>query len=328
MPTDRHPNAGVAHDRPRRDKWVIAALTLATWLIASYFELHELQVEHVAKLERWQVDEMPLALMVLTAGLAWYSWRRRRESEAQLVLRRQAESRAEALLARNRELAQQLISVQEGERVALARELHDEFGQMCTAIRAETAFMRHCVRGDWDAALLCASRVDMAAQSLYQLVRNMLCRLRPADLDSLGLGAALGMLCSSWSERSGIACDVDCPGLESLPEATGIAVYRIVQEGLTNIARHSGATHVAVRIDMGSPSRPELRVNIRDNGCGMDTRATRRGLGQMGMVERAAALGGELEITSLPGQGVLLQLVFPLPPEMADERGLMGGLAP
>ncbi|MFO1340968.1 MAG: sensor histidine kinase [Burkholderiaceae bacterium] len=301
--------------RWRRDMGAVALVALAAYLLSVGFELHERVGRWLERYESWQLDELPLALGVLACGMAWYAFRRRRDALAEAARREQAEAHARALLAHNRELAQGLIALQESERRALARELHDEFGQRCSAIRAETAWLRRSAGGDREGMLAAAARADQAAQDLYQLVRDLLRRLRPADLDALGLVAALQALCESWEERSGIGCTFHHGGVEgSLGDTVDIAVYRIVQEALTNVMRHARAGQVSIRLicDGG-----ELQLGIHDDGRGMDVGAPSRGLGLLGAAERAAAIGGTLDIDSHLGRGVRLTLRAPLPPAAA-----------
>ena len=308
-PADPH----AQRSRWRSDLWLVAAATVLCYFVASALELQETLAQRLARLERWQVDELPLTLTVLACGLAWYALRRRREVQAQLVLRAQAESRIADLLEHNRELARQLISLQESERLALARELHDEFGQSCAAIRVETACLRHCATDDRPGMLAAADRADAAAQGLYQLVRDMLRRLRPANLDTLGLGAALQELCEGWEERTGTPCLLRVEGdAGALGDAINITVYRIVQEALTNVTRHARAS--CVRVELSRLSPHELGLRVRDDGQGMDTTLATHGLGLIGAVERAAAVGGTLKVESAPGAGLAITLNIPLPP--------------
>ena len=307
-PADPH----TQRSRWRSDLWLVAAATVLCYFVASALELQETLAQRLARLERWQVDELPLTLTVLACGLAWYALRRRREVQAQLVLRAQAESRIADLLEHNRELARQLISLQESERLALARELHDEFGQSCAAIRVETACLRHCAADDRPGMLAAAERADAAAQGLYQLVRDMLRRLRPANLDTLGLAAALQELCEGWEERTGTSCLLRVEGdAGALGDAIDITVYRIVQEALTNVTRHARAS--CVRVELSRLSPHELGLRVRDDGQGMDTTLATHGLGLIGAVERAAAVGGTLVVASAPGAGLTITLNIPLP---------------
>ena len=299
----------------RHDLWLVAAATLASYIVAASLELNEALWRSFRRFEGWQADEMPLALLVLIAGLAWYVGRRRRESQAQLALREQAEARVADLLARNRQLAQRLIALQESERRALARELHDEFGQSCAALRAETAYLRHCAAGDHEALLASAQRADVAAQSLYLLVRDLLRRLRPADLDTLGLGSAVQALCESWQARTGIACVfADEAGLDAAGDPLDITIYRVAQEALTNVARHAGARRVTVTLSRAGDA--DLCLTVEDDGRGLPASGAAvgadAGFGLLGASERAAAAGGTLCVDSAPGGGVRLALRVPL----------------
>ncbi|CAN5125731.1 hypothetical protein BH11PSE9_BH11PSE9_25070 [soil metagenome] len=320
----------VRPSRWRSDLWWVVAATVGCYLIASAFELQASITHRLQRFASWQADEMPLSLTVLACGLAWYALRRRREIQAQLQLREQAEARIADLLAHKRELAQQLISLQESERLALARELHDELGQSCTAIRVETAYLSNLCRAsvasaasasasaspgddsaDRAAMLASAARADEAALGLYRLVRDMLSRLRPAHLDSLGLAAALQELCESWETRTAVRCSLQVEGdVEALGDTLDITIYRVVQEALTNVARHAQAR--SVRVTLTRESAASLSLRVQDDGRGMDTARATHGLGLIGAVERAAAVGGELEVVSAPGQGVAILLRVPV----------------
>jgi two-component system sensor histidine kinase UhpB len=298
--------------RARTDLWLVLGATFASFFLASWLELHELISRRLLVYERWQADEIPYALIVLAGGLAWYALRRRREVQAQLILREQAENRVSQLLDHNRELARQLILLQESERLALARELHDELGQSCTAIRVETAFLRHCPPDDRPAMMAAAGRADAAALGLYQLLGDLLRRLRPANLDTLGLVAALQELCESWETRTGVGCVLQVEGKpEGLGNSIDITVYRVAQEALTNVTRHARASHV--RIALSRVEGTEVTLSVQDDGRGMDSSLATRGLGLLGAVERAAIVGGTLSVTSAPGAGTRITLRIPLP---------------
>lgn len=297
--------------RWRRDLGWVALAALAVYLLSLGLELHERYERWLDRYEHWQLDELPLALAVLACGMAWYAFRRRRDALLEAARRERAEAHANELLAHNRELAQGLIALQENERQALARELHDEFGQRCNAIRAETAWLCRCAGDDRDGMLAAAQRADSAAQDLYQLVRDLLRRLRPADLDALGLVAALQALCESWEERSGVSCTFHHDGVTApLGDAVDMAIYRVTQEALTNAMRHAQATQVGVRLVRAGPDT--LQLIIQDDGRGMAEGQATAGLGLLGATERAAAIGGELTIDQAPGGGVRLTMRVPL----------------
>ena len=294
----------------RSDLWWVLAATVGTYALASALDLHESFFHWVARYEHWQADELPLSVTVLSCGLAWYAWRRRRDALAELQLRVQAQTHAHSLLAHNRELARQLIALQENERRALARELHDELGQGCSALRVETAFLRQCAAEDRAGLLAAAARADAAASALYGGVRELLRRLRPANLDTLGLVAALQDLASAWAQRSGVRCIFTHEGeLQTLDDAVNITVYRVAQEALNNVLQHAGAD--TVRLVLARTGTDGLNLSVHDNGRGMDLGATTRGLGLLGATERAAMLGGELALRN--EGGLKLSLRIPLP---------------
>jgi len=315
----------------RVDLWIVVAVTLATFLIGSTLEFQESLTSRLARLEKWQLDELPLSLTVLAGGLAWYAVRRRREVEQQLALRVQAEARIADLLVHNRELARQLISLQETERLAIARELHDELGQNCAAIRVETAFMRNTAPGDRDAMLAAVTRTDAAASDLYRLLSNLLRRLRPANLDTLGLVAAIEELCDAWMQRTGTRCTVDAvEPAEPFGNDIDIAIYRVVQEALTNAARHAAATHV--RVTLTVDDEHGIAFGVHDDGRGMDLAVAPRGLGLLGAVERIAAVDGTLSLSSEPGAGFRLDARIPWratgrPPSRSDGERRVAGIA-
>lgn len=274
--------------------------------LAISFELSEVVAHWGQGYEHLQLDELPLALLVLSVGLAWFAFRRVGEA-------RQAEERNAELLAHNRELAQGLLLAQENERRALARELHDEIGQNCTAIRAEASFISHAAGNDRDGVVASAGRIGHISEELYGLVRAMLRRLRPMALDSLGLEPALQELCEAWEEQSGIACGFfprDLPA--ELDDGLRIAVFRIVQEGLTNAARHSGADQVRIDLTLADDGR-RLRLVIADNGRGLaEPERVRPGFGLIGMRERVAGLHGDFALVSAAGEGLRIEVGLPL----------------
>ncbi len=292
----------------RADLWVVAGLTLATFVLSCVFELSEALTRLTRPLEMWQLDELPIALLALAVGLAWYALRRATQARAELRMRVQAQAQTLTLLAHNRELAQQLLGVQEAERRVLARELHDELGQHCHAIRVDAAFMQRCEDAEQSRAAVL--RTAATAQALLGNVRSLLRRLRPAELDELGLIAALQSLCEAWEERSHIACVFRHAGsLEGLGENIDTALYRVTQEGLTNVQRHAQAHQVRIHLQRSAPAIIELC--IEDDGLGFDPQVDTQGLGLLGATERAAALGGQLQVQSKPRLGTKLRLLIP-----------------
>ncbi len=213
--------------------------------------------------------------------------------------------------AAQRALARQLIAVQEEERRALARDLHDEMGQTLTAINATAAHLeRHAARLDATAVAECAADLRRDIRRSGEQLRAMLKTLRPHGLDASGLAAMLRELLDSWRNReTGIEFAVELPAhWPEVDETAALTLYRILQEALTNVVRHSGARHCTVRIaaDTGC-----LRLSIEDDGDGLpQTGPARRG-GLLGMAERLEMAGGRLQLDSLPGRGLRLSAELP-----------------
>lgn len=302
----RYPKAGV-------DLVWLTGTVACFFALAGYLELSERVVRWGSGYESWQLDELPLTLLVLSIGLAWFAFRRVAEARREVFERVRAEAQVAELLARNRELSQRLIQTQESERRALARELHDEIGQECTAIRAEASYLEHAATGEGAAVVASARRIAGISEGLYVLVKDLLRRLRPTALDSLGLEPALQELCETWEKQSGIACGFfpqDIP--DALDDAICITVFRLVQEALTNVARHAGADQV--RIDFRRAAGGDtLTLVIADNGRGLpDPDEPRPGFGLIGMRERVAGLHGTIRLLDAAGGGLRIEATLPV----------------
>lgn len=296
-----------------RDLAVIAVLTAGFFIFAIHFELSERLSYWEKGYESLQVDELPLTLVCLLSGLIWFSWRRIRQARREVAERIVAEKQITTLLASNRDLARQLILAQENERRALARELHDEIGQSYTAIRADATYILHARPEDSAGVAASAQRIAGTSEALYRLVKEMLRRLRPMTLDSLGLEPALHELCENWEEQTGVSCGFFPFAVpDKLDDPTCITLFRLVQEGLTNIARHADADQVRVELRR-SDCRQRLVLCIEDDGRGMDIgKAVHAGFGLTGMLERVAGLQGKLQISSSPGNGLRIDVVLPI----------------
>src|SRR5262245_31766892 len=298
------------------DLLAVVCLTAATFLGAAQFELHEAFSRWVSGYERWQLDELPLTLLALASGLSWFALRRWRDAVAEIERRLAAERRIAELATRNRDLAREVIVAQEQERRTLARELHDELGQMCNAIHVEAAYMSKLVGRDQGPVAEAAKRIAASAQGLYPLVRGMLSRLRPAALDQLGLVPALEGLCEEFEGRTRIACSFVSDHVSYVDDATAIALYRIAQEALSNAARHAAATRVEVRLRREAAESAQglcerFVLTIDDDGLGMEQAKPHSGFGLLGIQERVAALGGALALDTAPGRGLRLRTVIP-----------------
>ncbi len=298
------------------DLAIIASVALGFYWLSAHLELSE-NVGHWARgYENWQVDELPLTLLTLSAGFAWFGWRRWRELVFEMQARSVVGETNLRILAQNRQLARQLILLQEQERRHLARELHDELGQYCVAIKVEAASIAHDTCERLPAAHASACAISETANHLHNGVRSMLNRLRPAGLDELGLVTSLELLIEPWSRLHGIACTFAADAVfDDLDEALNITIYRTVQESLTNIARHARATQAAVTIRRSAIDTPEISsitLTIDDNGTGFRAEGVRNGFGVLGMSERVNALGGSIVFSIAPSGGARIEAVLPV----------------
>jgi len=222
------------------------------------------------------------------------------------------------LRADNHRLIDKLISIQEEERKELAHELHDAFGPALFAIRADIAGIRRAAATP-DAAALTLIREragEMAAlvDTIQGITYRMMERLRPLVLAELGLEPALRQLLDAWQARyPDLRCTLEiAAGAGEVDEALGLALYRMVQECLTNILRHAGASALWVRlaaVEAGAGAG-HLRLAVSDNGSGFPPQM-RFGFGLLGMSERIRALGGRLETGTGPEGGALVACVLP-----------------
>ncbi|WP_330084527.1 ATP-binding protein [Methylocystis iwaonis] len=221
----------------------------------------------------------------------------------------------------NRQLLRRMIHVQDEERRAIARDLHDEIGPFLFTVRAGVgALARKAQSSGADPARLAedCAKIDAQIAALQQVNRRILGRLRPAALEEMGLADAIEALARGWREtRAEIAIDLSLDGARAkLDETTAITAYRVVQEGLTNAFRHSGASRIAVAI---ARAGQRLRVEVRDDGTGLPAAFTPAGLGLRGMSERVSALGGTLRIDNGSNGGARLVAELPLDAASADK---------
>lgn len=225
-----------------------------------------------------------------------------RASEASLQ-RRVAEATTEL-----RDLSRRLLQVQEDERRRLALELHDEIGQMLTGLTIQLASIEEGER-------LAEARATLTR--LIEQVRQLSVELRPAELDRYGLLSASRALIERYQRHTGFAVDLRHAGVDGrFPPPVEIAVYRIVQEALTNIARHAGVDRAEVRLFADDAM---LTVSIRDEGRGFDLAAP-GGSGLGGMRERAELLGGTLTVDNEPGVGVTITAELPFETSASDQE--------
>jgi PAS domain S-box-containing protein len=227
--------------------------------------------------------------------------------------RRNAEDQTRKLLQQNRDLTQRLFKSQEEERRHIARELHDEFGQWLTAIQLNTQNLTNLVGKQSPQIEACLVSIASSAAHIQKDIRDMIHSLRPTLLDELGVGDSVRELVAQWRVHNpNINCTLDLEGeFENLGETLNITLYRLVQEGLTNVTKHTGATRVAVKLcrqlDL-AVSQDNIMLIIEDNGKGSDPGDSFTGFGLSGMRERVLAAGGRFSIKSSRGQGVRLEV--------------------
>ena len=215
------------------------------------------------------------------------------------------------------QLLRRVIDAQEEERRRLARELHDQMGQHLAALTLQLELHRVGLGANASDGGDHLRQVLELADRLAHEAHALAWELRPPELDQLGLQAALALYAEQWSRRAGVKADFITTGLtnDRLPPEIEIALYRVVQEALTNVLKHAAAANVSVVAERGND---EVRLIVEDDGCGFDADAlispasTAGRLGVLGMRERIDAVGGKLDIESTPGAGTTLVVRIPL----------------
>lgn len=274
--------------------WVPVAFVSA-YAISSYFNFSDNYYVWAQQYEQSiDIDELLPALLASLLALLWFAKRRISESRV--------------LTEKNHALLQRVLQVQEDERKRIARDLHDDLGQYLSAINAQASSLMFDANSSAEAQLT-AKSITLSANHAYRATHSLIRSLRPVALDDLGLSAALEHLVDTWQTHSTeannkahesensqtnyqllILDNVDC-----FEEKINISVFRIVQEALTNIAKHAQAKHVSINI---SNESNYLILEINDDGLGFDTNKFNAGFGLLGITERVEALGGSLEIRS------------------------------
>ena len=224
-----------------------------------------------------------------------------------------AESLAHARDSQRR-LTRQLMEVQDKERRELASELHDEFGQSLTAISATAAYIEHHAHHVEAATLTdCAREIGSESRRISGHVRQMLSSLRPYGLEDSGMREALRELVAGWQARlPDLKIDAHIASLPAVSADVGLALYRSLQEALTNCVRHSGAQEVTVDCTV---QEAQIQLTIADNGSGQAAFLQRQaGGGLLGLRERLAMVGGHLQISDRAGEGVVLCATLPISP--------------
>jgi len=236
------------------------------------------------------------------------------EMRTEIAERQRAEEQLRKSRDQLRALAARLQSVREEERTYIAREIHDELGQACTAIKMDLALIgRKLTKRQTALRAKVESSIELVDGTIVTL-RRIASELRPRTLDDLGLPAALEAQAQEFESRTGIHCSVTLPPEPlALDTDRSTAIFRIFQESLTNVARHAHATRVEARLQL---ERDRIVFQVFDNGTGFDPEVAkaRKSLGLIGMQERALLLNGEFKTEGVPGAGTTMTLTIPFPP--------------
>jgi PAS domain S-box-containing protein len=225
--------------------------------------------------------------------------------------RRRAQQELKRSRRRLQGLATRLEEAREQERKVMAREIHDELGQSLTALRMDLAWLSGRLPADFPELAARARRMIEDTERTIQTVRRLATALRPPILDDLGLVAAIEWQTEEIARRAALRYTLDLPGDVRLEEGLATAVFRILQEALTNVARHAGANAVRVSLQLRGDA---LLLEVSDDGRGIapEQLEDRRSLGLLGMRERAMAWGGVLDVRRGPERGTAVLLRIPL----------------
>ena len=218
--------------------------------------------------------------------------------------------------AAQQQFAQRLLDVREEERRHLARELHDELGQCLASINAEAAYAGELARERLPALQPCAEAIARTTAHMMEVLQQILHRLRPIGLEEFGLVASLDQLVAGWQRRSHGQCSYRLQvdgAVGDLPDNLNVSLYRIVQESLTNAAKHGQASEVAVTL--ARTARGDIELVVEDDGVATPAQPGARagGFGLLGMHERVQALGGTLAVLPRSPRGVRVEVRLPSP---------------
>jgi PAS domain S-box-containing protein len=226
-----------------------------------------------------------------------------------ITLRKRVEQELVESRERHRELSAYMEAIREEERKRIAMEIHDELGQLLTALKMDVSLLKMRLADDPESASKADDMRELVEGTIW-MVRNVASHLRPAALN-FGIVSALEWLVEEFNRRNAIRCELRTEGGEpTLSDEHATAIFRIVQASLTNVARHAGASRVEVTL---TSTARQLELHVRDDGRGFDQQAVQRDYpyGLLGMNERARLIGGSLSIASAPGAGTTVSIHIP-----------------
>ena len=296
---------------PKRESVISVADDLQS-LNRNAFLQHQTEVSSLYRTTQhqlWQALGIALAAS-LAIGLIVAVYARRLEERIGRQRAKEIQNRVDL-----QRLSASLLTAQEEERRAIARELHDEVGQVLTAIKVELSVAQRTIESAGGPATALEDVRTIADRAMHT-VRDLSQLLHPPMLEDLGLPAAIEWYLKGFRKRHAIRVELQHgPPLGRLPRSIAVAAYRIVQEGLNNVVKHSDARACSVEIGQGLEA---LTVVVEDDGIGFDSaeverRSHPRGLGLLGIRERVEQLGGVMRLTSVLGQGTRLTVELPTP---------------
>jgi signal transduction histidine kinase len=259
-----------------------------------------------------QVEQRTAELRESNENLQREIAERKEAEDAVRSLNAGLERRVRERTAELRNLYRHLQTVREEERANISRDIHDDLGQLLTALKIDVLWLRSKLPGGQQQLIDKASEMERHFDDAIRVVKRISSELRPVILDDLGLTAAIDWHAQEFQKRTGITCEVECGfNCGTLGHNRSTALYRIVQEALTNVCRHSGATRVKVTL---TATADELVATMTDDGRGITDQqlADPLSLGLIGMRERARGLGGEVTINRLPEGGTSVSAIIPL----------------
>jgi signal transduction histidine kinase len=212
-------------------------------------------------------------------------------------------------LTQLQQLSQYIEQVRENERVAISRELHDDLGQSLTAVKIDLGIIKKMITNE--DVVMKINKVTVLVGDTIKTVQRLTSQLRPDIIDDLGIEAAIEWYTNEFSERTGIAISLDMDPCINISAYDSLTIFRIMQESLTNIARHSKAIKVDIEL---CKDESFTSLKISDNGIGIteEQQNSRHAFGLISMKERAASLGGTFEISSKTGNGTTIKISLPL----------------
>ena len=226
---------------------------------------------------------------------------------------KRAEERISKSRERLRNLSGSLQSRLEEERTRISREIHDELGQSLTAVKLDLSLMRRGLLSDGLAEKSAKiHEIELGVSRIIRTVRKIATDLRPGILDELGVVAAIKWMGKNFQNRTGISCKVTVQGADNISDsARSTAIFRVVQEAMTNVMRHAAASQVIVSLEKKDDT---LVLEVRDNGIGIKEERIfhSKSLGLVGIRERVLMLGGEASISGKPGEGTIVRAIFPM----------------